>query len=59
MTTVMDALRNAQFNLQTLGKAGAKSNPIFAIALEQLTNAIQSIEDGKSVDDEVSTESGE
>lgn len=53
-TTVFEALQNAQYNFQTLGKHcrfSFDSNPLFLIALEQLDNAIKAIENGKRLDD--------
>ena len=51
-TTVFDALSNARTNFKTIGqKMGADSNIIFIIAMEQLTNAITALENGKSPDD--------
>lgn len=50
-TTVIDALQNAQINFETIGKMGANRNPIFMIAMEQLTNAITALENGRQPDD--------
>ncbi len=51
MTTILDALQNAQCNLETLGRLGAKSHPIFLVALDQLSNAIKALENGKAPND--------
>ena len=50
-TTVLDALRNAQVNFETISKMGLKGNPIFAIAFDQLSNAVTALENGKKRDD--------
>jgi hypothetical protein len=50
-TTVLDALQNAQINFETIGKMGAKNNPIFMIAMDQLNNAIAALENDKGPDD--------
>lgn len=50
-TRVIDALLNAQVNFNTFGSMGAKSNPFFMIAMEQLSNAIAALENGKTPDD--------
>jgi hypothetical protein len=50
-TTVIDALMNAKVNFETLGRMGARNNPIYMIALEQLSNAIEALENGKAPDD--------
>ncbi|WP_133719034.1 hypothetical protein [Methylocaldum gracile] len=50
-TTVLDALQNAQINFETIGKMGAKNNPIFMIAMNQLKNAITALENDKGPDD--------
>jgi hypothetical protein len=46
MTTVLEALQNAQINLTTVGSAGANRHPIFAVAMGQLSNAIEALENG-------------
>ena len=53
MTTVLDALENAKCNFETIGRMGAGSHPIFAIALEQLNNGIKALENGKSANDTI------
>lgn len=50
-TTVLDALQNAQINFETIGKMGAKSNPIFMIAMDQLNNAVTALENDKGPND--------
>lgn len=50
-TTVLEALQNAQFNFETLGNSGLKTNGIFLIAKDQLDNAIEALKNGKAVDD--------
>ena len=52
-TTVLEALQNAQINFVTVGKFGAKSNPIFLIAMEQLNNAIAALENDKGPNDTI------
>lgn len=49
-TTVFDALQNAQANFEPVGKLGAKNNPIFMIAMDQLNNAIAAVNNNKSLD---------
>jgi len=47
MTTVLEALLNAQANFET-----SKILPgLFPIAMEQLSNAINALEDGMTADD--------
>ena len=50
-TTVLDALRNAQINFETLGNMGLRNNPIYLITKEQLDNALEAINNGKALDD--------
>ena len=50
-TTVLEALQNAQINFETIGKMGAKNNPIFMIAMDQLNNAITALDNDKGADD--------
>lgn len=50
-TTVLEALQNAHLNFTTLGKMGAARNPIFMLALEQLSNGIESLEHSKNLCD--------
>ena len=49
--TVLGALENAQINFENIANMGAKNNPIFMIALEQLSNAIVALENGKEAYD--------
>lgn len=49
--TVIETLQNSQMNMETVGKMGAGKNPIFAIGMEQLNNAIEALENGKGADD--------
>lgn len=49
-TTVLGALENAKSNFETIGMLGAKNNPIFRIAMCQLTNAISAIKNGYNSD---------
>jgi hypothetical protein len=49
-TTVLEALKNAQTNFETLGNQGLKRNPIFAIAISQLTNGVLALENGRAPD---------
>jgi len=51
MTTVLNALQSAQGNFETIGRLGAKSHPIFVIALDQLSNAVKALENGKAPND--------
>ena len=50
-TSVIDALRNAQCNFETIGKFGFSQNAIFIIAMEQLNNGITALENGMMADD--------
>lgn len=49
-TTVLEALEGAKINFETVGRMGASRNPIFAIALDQLSNAIAALENGHYAD---------
>ncbi len=51
MTTVLEALKNAQINLATLGRMGLVGHPIFVIATEQLKNGIEALDNGKMPSD--------
>ena len=53
MVTILDALLNAQINFKTIGKIGLSSNPIYLITSDQLNNAIQALENGKGIYDEI------
>jgi hypothetical protein len=46
MTTVLEALQNAQINLTTVSETGAVDNPLFEVARQQLANVIKALEDG-------------
>ena len=50
-TTVLEALQNARSNFKTIGKMGAKDNPIFMIAMDQLNNVIAELENDKGPND--------
>lgn len=50
MTTVLEALQNAQINFETMSRTGLGKHPIFAIAIEQLKNGVKALENGKSPD---------
>lgn len=50
-TTVLDALQNAKYNLENAKKGGAIGSFALAIATEQLSNAIDAMENGKLADD--------
>ena len=50
-TTVLEALQNAELNFKTVGRMGAKNNPIYMVAMEQLKNAIEALENGKKPDE--------
>ena len=52
-TTVLEALENAKTNFETLGRMGAKTNPIYLIAMEQLENGVKALENGKNPDDTI------
>jgi hypothetical protein len=49
--TTLDALQNAKCNFETLGRLGLKSHPIYLIAIDQLSNAIKALENGKAPND--------
>ena len=44
MTTILEALENAQCNLETCKNMGMGSNSIFMIAKSQLDNALKALE---------------
>lgn len=46
-TSVLECLQNAQCNFETVGKMGAKGNPIYLMAMEQLKNGIEALENGR------------
>ena len=48
-TTVLEALQNAQYNFEVMGQmsVGAKNNPAYELAMEQLENAIKALGDGR------------
>ena len=48
-TTVLEALQSAQINFGTLAKLGLKVHPIYFLAMDQLNNALQAIENNKSL----------
>lgn len=50
-TTVIDALHNAKINFETLGNMGLSKNPFFVIAMEQLKNGIEALDNGLNADD--------
>lgn len=50
-TTVLEALQNAKVNFETVGRMGGNFNPIYLIAIEQLNNGIEALENGKGADD--------
>lgn len=49
-TTVLEALQNAQMNLQTVEKMGF-NKMLFDLAMEQLGNGIKALENGKEPDE--------
>lgn len=52
MTTILEALQNAQCNFETVARLGCGSNnPIYTIAMDQLKNAIEALENGMKPDD--------
>ena len=52
MTTVIDALLNAQCNLATLGgMMGSDEHPLLQIARRQLANGIKALENGMAPND--------
>ncbi len=50
-TTVHEALMNAQINFINAGDMGASMNPIFKIAMGQMNNAMEALENGLNLDD--------
>ena len=50
-TTVLEALQNSRINFENLGRMGIKNNPFFIIAMEQLENAIDALENDKDLND--------
>lgn len=49
MTTILEALKNAQYNFETSKRLA----PAFDIAMDQLSNAIRALESGASPDDDI------
>lgn len=47
-TTVLDALEGAKINFETLGRFGLSANPIYIIAIGQLTNGIAALRNGRA-----------
>lgn len=47
-TTVLGALQNARCNFETVERQGLGAHPIYLIAMEQLRNAIKSLENGRA-----------
>jgi hypothetical protein len=53
-TTVLDALMNAQINFETSSAMqGAMRNAIHGLAMEQLKNGIEALENGMTPYDEI------
>ncbi len=51
-TTVLEALQNAQINLETAGCVfGLETHPFFSIAKSQLDNGIKALENGLTAND--------
>ena len=52
--SILEVLMNAQMNFETAAKMvpGLSRHPIFAMALEQLENGIEALENGQSTDSE-------
>ncbi len=48
--TVLEVLQCAQMNFETSESMGLHGKPIYGIAKEQLKNAIEALENGKSPD---------
>lgn len=51
MTTILEALENSEMNFETLGRMGMAQNPIYQIAMSQLKNSIEALEQGKAAND--------
>ena len=49
--TVLEALENALYNFETLGRQHNLPAPLFPVARSQLKNAIRALENGASADD--------
>ena len=55
MTTILDALKNAQINFDNLAKQTfLDQKPFYIIAKSQLDNAIEAIEKGGKLEDDIS-----
>lgn len=53
-TTVLDALQNAKYNLETAKRQGDPfAAVLIPLAMEQLNNAIAALENGKGPDDTI------
>lgn len=48
MTTALEALQNARINFENLGRMGLGKNPLYLIAMEQLSNGIGVLEAAKA-----------
>ena len=56
MTTILDALKNAQINFNNVIKMNhiLKEHPIFCLAKNQLENALEALEKGGKLNDDIS-----
>lgn len=59
MTTVLDALRNAAYNLDTVARSVSPNSIPMIAAKAQLSNAIKALERGAEADDPVLTDEDE
>jgi len=50
-TTVLEALEGAKINFENLGRMGLENNPFFRLAMNQLKNGVEALENGKHPND--------
>ena len=57
-TTVIEALENAKVNFETAQNMGRAGSPIFMLAMEQLLNAIEALENDLKPNDVIQESMG-
>lgn len=50
ITTVIEALENSKVNFENVGRMGAAKNPLYMIAMQQLNNALEALENVNNPD---------
>lgn len=48
--TVLECLQNAKINFENLGRVGINNHPFYVIAMDQLENAIEALENDRGAD---------